>query len=315
MPVTILANRYNTLQAQVAKILGVPVEIGYGYGSPVSSSPVSTYAITDDQYINLYKDIVRIDAHQNGESSITIDPFVVGDFDSNPSADKIEEAYIAGLESEVSTLDTNRFSIAASQLQIDILKNVGNLQISSTRSLQWRDTISHIFEVDFGTSANRNAFFNAGGQIRPELALNYTGGEAKTIAWQVLFNQIGSIKIAGSSTRDSQNNGSNLGLVDCNASSYTRLYQSASAQAYSNNLVTIDAKLVGSVPIFSGASKIQIKVNCQDNHGETIDEYVRGATTGAVFAAIPDGTVQIGSSIVDTVVYSGSLIGSTTTGF
>tara|TARA_B100001094_G_scaffold323824_1_gene375368 strand:+ start:3430 stop:4365 length:936 start_codon:yes stop_codon:yes gene_type:complete len=311
LPVTILANRYNTLQARVAKILGAPTVPGYGYGSIVSSSPVYRYSITDDQYINLYKDIVRIDAHQNGESSITIDPFVVGNFNSNPSADKIEEAYIAGLESEVNTLDVNRFSIAASQLQIDILRNVSNLQISSTRSLQWRNTISHIFTVDFGTSSNRNAFFNAGGQIRPELALNYTGGESKTISWQVLFNTIGAIKIAGSSTRDSQNSGSNLGLVNCNASSYTRLYQSASAQAYSNNLVTIDAKLVGS----ANASKIQIKVNCQDSHGENIDEYVRGATTGTVFTAIPDGTVQIGSSILDTVVYSGNLLGSTITSF
>ena len=311
MPTTIVASRFNTLHALVSKILGVPTVAGYGYGSALLSSSVNpnTSKIDDEEYINLYKDIVRIDAHQNGEGSITIDPFVVGDFESNPlTADKVEETYIAGLESQVSTLETNRFSIASSQLIIDQLRNTSNLQISSTRSLQWRNTISHIFTVDFGSVANKDAYFNAGGQIRPEISLSYSGGEAKTIAWQVLFNSIGAIKIAGSSTRDSLGNGSNLGIVNCNSSSYTRLYQSASAVAYSNNLVTIDAKITGS-------TKVQIKVSCQDNHGETIDEYVRGATTSVVNVAIPDGEVTIGATPIDTVVYSGSLIGATVTGF
>ena len=312
MPVTIAASRYNNLRILVNKILGAPTVAGYGYGQTLLSSPVAadTDIIDDNEYINLYKDIVRIDAHQNG-SGITIDPFVVGDYATNlASTDKVEEAYIAGLESKVSSLETTRFNIdvGAQANIVPLYLSDGTTQLSSSRSLVWRTTVSHIFTVDFDSQASLDSFFNAGGQVRCALSIAYTGSQLKTKNWQTLLSTLGQIAISIDKVTDSTGLTTTKGYKDL-GTSYTRIYTSGSAASYSNNRVVIDALKVNS-------QKIQIKLSCQDAHSEVIDEYVQGTLSSSMFLAVPSGSVLINGETIDTVVYDESVVvGATSSNF
>lgn len=311
MPVTIAASRYNNLRILVNKILGTPTVAGYGYGQTLLSSPVAadTDIIDDNEYINLYKDIVRIDAHQNGDG-ITIDPYVVGDYATNlASTDKVEELYISNLETQVGGLETNRFDIDITN-QADIVPLFvpsGLFVLGSTRSLQWRTAISHIFTVDFPSETSLNSFFNSGGEIRMSLTLTYTGGELKTNNWKNLMADVGQIRMGYNKTQDSDGIISTKGYADL-SSTYTRVYTSSSTTNYSNNQIVVDALKVD-------ANTLQIKLQCQDFHGEGIDEYVKGTTTSQMFLAVPNGEILINGETIDTVVYSDAITGTTVSNF
>ena len=282
-------------------------EAGYGYGQTLLSSSVNNIidVVDDIEYIKLYKDIVRIDAHQNG-SGISIDPYVVGDYAINlGSTDKVEDAYISNLETKVASLDANRFDIDIVN-QADIVPLFvpsGQFVLSSSRSLQWRTSINHIFTVNFPNEALTNSFFNAGGEIRSALSLLYTGGELKTNRWKNLMAAVGQIRIGYNKTRDSNGITSTKGYADL-STTYTRIYSSNSATSYSNNQIIIDALMVNN-------STMQIKIQCQDFHGETIDEYVKGTTSTQMFLAVPNGEILINGQTLDTVVYSGVITGTT----
>lgn len=285
---------------------------GYGYGATMLSAPANkgtpitslTDKISDDEYINLYKDIVRIDAHQNGSSNITIDPFVVGDFEANPAtADKVEESYIAGLETIVSTLDSNRFNINLSdQSIIQALLNQDGNQIQSQRSLIWDTQISHIFTVQFDSDIDLYAFFNAGGQIICSPRIQYTGSQLKTITWANLLQDINNIQFKAQQTSDSNGITSTSGFEDLVTGAYTRVYVSSSALSYANNVVIMDARI-------SGTAQIQLKLTLLDSHGENIDEYVQGIVTNTVSIRKPDGEVTIAGETFDTVKFDGTIIG------
>ncbi len=280
---------------------------GYGYGQTLLSSSVDGIIdiVDDSEYIKLYKDIVRIDAHQNG-SGISIDPYVVGDYATNlGSTDKVEEAYISNLETKVTSLDANRFDIDIVN-QADIVPLFvpsGQFVLSSSRSLQWRTSISHIFTVDFPNELSTNSFFNAGGEIRAALSLSYTGGELKTNRWKNLMAAVGQIRIGYNKTSDSTGITSTKGYADL-STTYTRIYSSNSATNYSNNQIIVDALMVNN-------STMQIKLQLQDFHGETIDEYVKGTTSTQMFLAVPNGEILINGQTLDTVVYSSVVTGTT----
>ena len=285
---------------------------GYGYGATLISAPANkgtpitaqTDKIADEEYINLYKDIVRIDAHQNGSSNITIDPFVVGDFENNPAtADKVEENYIAGLETIVSTLDTNRFQISLNdQTSVQALLDQDGNQIQSQRSLIWRTQISHIFTVQFDSDVDLYAFFNAGGQIICSPRIQYTGSQLKTVNWANLLQNINNIQFKALQTSDSNGVTSTSGFEDLVTGAYTRVYVSASALAYANNVVILDARI-------SAIDQIQFKLTLLDNHGENIDEYVQGIVSNTVSFRKADGEVTIAGQTIDTVKFDGTIIG------
>ena len=285
---------------------------GYGYGATMLSAPANkgtpispqTDKISDDEYINLYKDIVRIDAHQNGSSNITIDPFVVGDFEANPATvDKVEESYIAGLESIVTTLDANRFNINLSdQSSVQALLNQDGNQIQSQRSLIWRTQISHIFTVQFDSDIDLYAFFNSGGQIVCSPRIQYTGSQLKTVNWANLLQNINNIQFGALQTSDSNGVTSARGFEDLVTGAYTRVYVSSSAVSYANNVVLMDARI-------SATDQIQLKLTLLDSHGENIDEYVQGIVSNTVSFRKADGEVTIAGETLDTVKFDGTIIG------
>ena len=309
MPTVVQASRYNNLRARINSVLGLSTtsspEFGYGQGLTGATAGVLTAeTIGAQDYEDLYIDIIRARYHQIG-SSVSIDDFVVGDFEANPTtADKIEEAYITGLENLATNLETDKFVVDSSQLAVTGLLDAGNNSMTSTRSSTsgpWNGQISHIFTVTFPTNAARRHFFNSGGQLRFQGSVNYTGSQAKTVDWQTILNNMGQISFAASSTYSNSGVGSgypvgNYGLT----SAYRLCYSKSGGALYSRNDYEVRARQVS-------GRVIQFKLSFVDGQPNDttygIDELVYGEFQSSILLATPSGQVNINGTTYPTVTY------------
>jgi len=306
--IPITAQRYNSLRTLVNKVLGDSASStpDYGYGESFNTSAVvgdydtnllATNLVTAQQYEDLYIDIIRCRAHQVGITAVSIDPFVVGDYETNgTSTDKIELAYIQSLESLATDLERDRFSIDVSgQAQIVNLDNgVGGITQSiryNSTSGNWNGTISHIFDVTFDSAQKRRHFFNSGGQVRFSASVAYTGSQAKTVDWQNEMRDMGVTSFRGADTINNNNEGSgtNIGSVDL-SNSYKLCYSKAGGASYVRN----DYRILA----FNLTNEtIRFKVEFNDNRPNDtrwgIDEPVLGDFTSTVELLQPTGSVSI----------------------
>ena len=316
MPTVVQASRYNNLRARVNTVLGASTtsspQFGYGQGTTTNSvigtqavtSPVDADKISAQDYEDLYVDIVRARYHQIG-SSVSIDDFVVGDIDANPTtADKIEEAYITGLENLATNLETDKFLVDSSQLAVVRLEDPGGNTMTSTRLASngpWNGQISHIFTVEFPTNAARRHFFNSGGQIRFQGSVDYTGSQSKTVDWRTILSNMGQISFAAESTYSNSSVGTgypvgNYGLT----SAYRLCYSKSGGALYARNDYEIRARQVSQ-------RVIQFKVSFVDGQPNDttygIDELVFGEFESSILLATPSGQVNINGTTYPTVTY------------
>jgi hypothetical protein len=315
--IPITASRYNTLRSLVNKILGNSTLAfpNYGYGQLFSTTAVvgdfdvnglATDKVTAEQYENLYIDLIRLRVHQVGVSSTTINPFVEGDFESNPStADKIELAYIQALETLATNIETDRLLIdAATQAtEVNLLSSAGN-PIFSTRSFatsgSWNGTITHIVKVTFDDAQQRRQFFNAGGEIRFNASVNYAGSQAKTIDWQTQLSAMGTISFKANQTVSNNGIGSSYAIGNYNlTSTYQLCYDQTGGATYARNHYYIYALQLND-------REVQFRIDFVDGQPNNItfgiDEPVLGDFTSTLRLLQPDGSVTINGITVDTVV-------------
>jgi hypothetical protein len=208
---TIQASDYNTLQGTVANILGEgsgsygssTVSELFGYGQTVTSSQVaSNTEITAAQWAALRNDMLACYYHQG--LSLTL-----------PS--------VPSNTTEITQSDFNNYSAIISAIDADVNRlafpasgQYSGSVISAPTKSNWSGTVTHTVTVEFtsytngsGTvSANDCAryFFNTGGRI--EITPSISGGglsssDASTsldIAWQTVFNRVGTIYLNYNST-------------------------------------------------------------------------------------------------------------------
>lgn len=271
----ITAARYNTLQNRVSQLLGTGSG-DFGYGQTVASSQVSAPSesnladgdkVTAQQLNNLRSDMNRAFRHQNG-SDISINSIqgytssdgsqteVLGDIigadrtarDVNINSDGNITQFIDSDESNgfnefsfiMSSLEANRFDIAPDEQQTEILA-------SDRRTTSWNGTIVSQFDVNFENSDARRHFFNAGGQIRIEGAVDAPASDnLRNRGWKSMIENPGRIefgynytRITTSSTVFTNSNGNN-GLTN-NFSVIFR--KDADDGLYSNSYWQVEAKL------------------------------------------------------------------------
>jgi len=314
MSVTILASRYNTLRNQVNLVLGTSADISatYGYGQPFSTNSVVGSRAANDlanadkvsaqDYEDLYIDLIRTRSHQVG-ASVAIDEFVIGDYEANTAtADKIEEAYILGLESLATSIDTDRLIVAPANLTIASLPEASSTRPASSGS--WNGTLSHIFTVTFPSVLDRRHFFNAGGEIRFGASVDYTGSQAKTVDWQTILNAMGTTSFKAESTVNNAavGTGSSIGNYDL-TNSYRLVYSRTGGAVYARNRYNIYAKEYATG---NATSAIQFKVDFIDGQPNDvtygIDEVVYGTFNSNVAYAAPDSQITINGTTHDAVV-------------
>ena len=316
MPTTILATRFNNLQDRLDAVLGTSGSAAptFGYGQTlnaaldVAGTGANTLPnsdkITAQQYEDLYIDIVRCRAHQVGAAAVSIDDFVIGDFETNAaSTDKVEEAYIGALESLMTIVETNRFTIdATTQATTTNLTTSTNIAIASTYytavSGTWNNFLNQIFSVTFPTTEARRHFFNAGGEIRFNGSVAYTGSQQKTSDWQSSLAGMGAVSFAANSTFSNSSVGSSSNVGNNNlTSTYQLCYRKDAGATYSQSAYEIYA-------LTTGARTVQFKVLFTDPApgGWHIDEPLYGDWTSSVSLLVPNGSVSINGTAHDTVV-------------
>lgn len=315
MPTSVLASRYNTLRNQINLILGTSAISNptYGYGENVSTTTklgtggeptpetINSDKISALDYEQLYVDIVRCRAHQIGPSAITIDDFVVGNIEENPTTvDKIEEAYISSLESLSTNISTDRYLIdATTQASTQNLLDFQNSHVTSTYNNNWTAFINHIVQVTWPSAAARRHFFNAGGEVRFNASVLYTGSQQKTADWQSAMSNMGTIsfKADRSFSNSSVGQGQTVGNNNI-GSSYSLCYRKDAGLTYSLSAYELYAREISD-------QTIQFKVLFDDPApgGWSIDETVLGSFTSNLGLLVPDGSVSINGTTYDTVVY------------
>lgn len=321
--IPIEAQRYNDLRNLVNKVLGVSVTAtpNYGYGQGFNTSAVTgdydtntvlTDKVTAEQYENLYIDLIRIRVHQIGQAATTVDSFVEGDFENNPSsADKIELAYIQALESLATNIETDRFLVEPTTQAEELdLEDALNNPISSTRlesvSGTFRTTIDHIVKVSFTSAEDRRHFFNSGGEIRFNASVDYAGSQAKTVDWQNQLISMGTISFKALETVSSEGVGSSyaIGNFALN-SSYQLCYDQSGGATYARNHYYIRALELND-------REIQFKIEFVDGRPNDlswgIDEPVFGDFTSSLKLLRAVGEVTVNDVDTDSVVYPASAL-------
>jgi hypothetical protein len=316
MPTTILATRFNNLQDRLEAVLGTSGSAAptFGYGQTLnaaldvagtrSNTIPNSDKISAQQYEDLYIDIVRCRAHQVGAAAVTIDDFVIGDFETNAAnTDKVEEAYISALESLMTTIELDRFDIdITTQASTTTLTTSANTPISSTYytnvSGSWTSFLNQIFTVTFPTVEDRRHFFNAGGEIRFNAQVAYTGAQQKTADWQSSMAAMGVVSFTADDTYSNSSVGSasNIGNNSL-TSTYQLCYRKDAGTTYSQSAYELYA-------LQTGTRTIQFKVLFTDPNpgGYSIDEPLYGDWTSSASLLVPDGTVTINGLSHNTVV-------------
>jgi hypothetical protein len=279
---TILASDYNAIQTTVSNILGT----GYGdrgYGQALLSNQVAAgNSITASQMANLRTDLSKIAFHQTNLQ--TTAPAV------NVGGTILASDWLI-YSGQATTLDTNRFNIAAEQ---------ATLQTGTTSTLAsgtWNNNRLHQVTVTFSSADNARYFFNAGGEIR--ITASISGNPSSTTKggrWQNLFNTAQAIRFRANSTLASGGTPStSVGWYQL--STEQKIFDIIDSGTYSGNDWTINA-------VKSSSTVLLLNIHYRDD-GSTgsIDEPVNGALTSTVLHFRATGSnVAVSAPTVQTTV-------------
>ena len=287
---------YNTLQSNIAVIMGTPAgtteTTATGYNQSLSSSQVSVgNSVTEAQWDNLRTDITKAYTHQfNTAPTIT----------NVSTSTTIAAAEYNQYEALITTVsgDPNRYTLAAGQSTT----TVGQ---TATLAAGWNGTQTHQFTATFASSNERRAFFNAGGSIKINLSLAYTGSEAKTLDWQTMMSTLGTVVFNYKETTSGAN-GSATGNYDLTGT-FSTIASEDGANPYAENRIAISARA-------NSATQLEFRVGLTDDdagdrpvpsppppYGPLVDENVQGTTTSTVSLTRPSGSnVAVPAPIIAT---------------
>ena len=288
----ISAARYNFLQGRIDALLGRGSgNKGYNQAVQSSSVPVSETVFASHMN-NLYTDFEKVTAHQTG-----LIPSTVG---TVTSVDDITESLHAAYETLITTLESNRFSVASTQY------TEASAGITSTRTTVWGGTatpqsVTHEFTVSFVDGNARRGFFNAGGRIifDFELTSSATGDDVnKTNDWVNMLDSLTSpyFDHTETDTNSGAGTGSLIGNFDL-TNSYQVVFRKTGSGVYVDNEVVIKAKE-------NNASQIQFLIEFNDdaNGAGGADERVVGTLESRITQRRATGSyVQTPSPIYNNV--------------
>jgi len=275
---------YNGLQSDINLIMGTPTGStdtnARGYNQALSSSQVSVGSIvTETQWDNLRSDITKAYTHQFGTA-----PTIT----NVSQADKITATIFNQYETLITTVsgDPNRYTIGTGQFTI-VAGQTGTLASG------WNGTQTHQFTVTFASANERKAYFNAGGTIRINLSLAYTGSEAKTKDWQTMMSDLGTVEINYKQTTGG--GGSTIGNYDL-TTTFQTIASEDGTNPYAENRISVSARA-------NSATQLEFRIGLTDldegdrpvpspppPYGPLVDENVKGTTSSTITLKRPTGS-------------------------
>lgn len=314
---TIFASDYNNIRTTVSSVLSTL------YGSTLISSSVSggsTTTVAASQLRNLFLDLQAAYVHQIGSINTTIAVPVTGysigadtAFSYNTSTG-VFSAVTDGTKMGVNDYVAVATDIANFNPEVTGFP-VGNL-LPGVATTSQRDTgtsgtwggagqvqnLYHIVTMTFASVAQRNNYFNAGGEIR--FAASITGASgSKTTDWAALLSAMGTVKLNKWNVTASSGTSAGLGEQDL-TSTYQQLFIKTGSGVYADNDYTIEGRSV---------STTQLRFRITFNDGDVgtpgglpphfvdnpIDEQVNGILNSSVQPARPSS-----SFVFDAVTYT-----------
>ncbi len=264
---------------------------GAGYGPEIASYPVSNNpagnasVLVSAADINaLFADMLRCRIHQVGTAPTEIaeivkdlnvvglnSSFFIDDQGSVTTDPDGERKGIVDYENLMTQIEADKVLAHPSQMSLETTPIT-----NTTRSTAWNGVIRHEFTVSFRNSDHRRHFFNTGGEIRISASLSYTGTEEKTKDWQILLNNVGTIRFAFNSTTSTAGGVAVASIGNYSlTNSYQRMYtKERTAGIYNDNEYFVDVRQVDE-------SQIRFRVSFADNDigslpPPRVDEDVKG---------------------------------------
>ena len=238
----------NSLRSAMDTILnGTGVHGGYNQSHTISANPSTGDTIDDAYYDSLYSAAAKIANYYNITNPFTaVDAGTTIDWDHYGS---VAAQFITDIET--------RFDSPWSYTDWDT--SVQN-ETQETAS-NWNGTRTQIVKFEFGSAANLNAWFSAGGELRISASHNDTSGNQQGTSWEQLTGEMGtftySVRPEDSTSIDTRTRYKHSAIT---TSYVVHKKEIADDSDYSANYIQVSAKTEN-----SGAD-ILIKIELADAH-------------------------------------------------
>jgi hypothetical protein len=245
---TITNTDLNSLRSAMDTILnGTGVHGGYNQSHTITANPSTGDTIDDAYHDSLHSAAAKISNYYNISN-----PFTAVDVgDTITWTD-----YGSKISSFISDIET-RFDSPWSYTDWDT--SVQN-ETSETAS-NWNGTRTQIVKFEFGSAANLNAWFTAGGELRVTASHSATGGEDQGSSWNQLCGELGtftySVRPEDSSSVDARTRYKHNSI---STSYVVHKKEFADNSDYSANYIQVSAKTG------NGGADLYIQIDLADAH-------------------------------------------------
>ena len=156
--------------------------------------------------------MIKARQHQTANNEA---PGGTGAFPLVTTADQITDAFAANLESQMTTIETNKLVLGAGGTLGNQYSDTTDAN-TSQRTASWNGLLTHNVTVAFGSQNAARFYFNSGGDIRFRVTL--TGGTSETgptqiyTDWSNMFTTMGTITMNHNNTTRSGTAGTTQAL-------------------------------------------------------------------------------------------------------
>ena len=231
---TITYNDLSSLRDQMNTILnGTGVHGGYNQSHTVAANPATGDTIDDSYHDSLHSAAAKIANYYNITNTFTA-------VDAGTTIDWDHYGAVAGA---FNTAITARFDAPWSYTDWDTsVQNETQETVSN-----WNGSKVQIAKFEFGSTANMNAWFAAGGELRVSASHNDTSGNQQGTSWEQLTSELGtftySVRPEDSSSVDAR---TRYKHSDLTTSYVIHKKEIADDGDYSANYIQVSAKIDGS---------------------------------------------------------------------
>jgi len=245
---TITYNDLSSLRDQMNTILnGTGVHGGYNQSHTVAANPSTGDTIDDSYHDSLYSAAAKIANYYN----------ITNTFTAVDAGTTIDWDHYGAVASAFNTDITARFDAPWSYTDWDT--SVQN-ETQETAS-NWNGTRTQIVKFEFGSAANLNAWFTAGGELRVTASHSATGGEDQGSSWNQLCGELGtftySVRPEDSSSVDARTRYKHNSI---STSYVVHKKEFADNSDYSANYIQVSAKTG------NGGADLYIQIDLADAH-------------------------------------------------
>lgn len=251
----VYATDWNPLQGTIANVMGAPSGLSYGWNKAASiqSAQVnSSVQINSTHYNKLKNDIDFCYTHITGSAS---------SLPTKSTGDRVYQVDLSNISAAITYINTYKTVMASNQYtQTNIF--------SDTQYYTWTATLGATYTTSWGSVANFNAFWNAGGALYFNLSRYAGSATPQNQGWTNLLANMGFIYITPTTSGQTGNTWAGTTFVTTGIANFSsfpttlfRIYDQDTN--YTGNYFDLKVYLNGPAGAASSLSFVMLLV---DNH-------------------------------------------------